>query len=153
MTSKVKQRNIVVFLVFNFLVCLVVSIVLFKFSEKLDYSSITTLDFNYNIITLAATMGGFLFTGVSILISAIDKNSIKNYWENHYLDVLNYSAFLGIGLFMIVIIMALLSIFVKEVRCCEMFVKIQTVILLLGISNFGLSIKELIFVIKKIKNG
>lgn len=153
MKSKVKQRNLVGFLVFNVIVCFVVTIVLFKFSEKLDYTSITKLDFQYNIITLAATMGGFLFTGVSILISVIDKSSIKSYWDNHYLDVLNYSAFTGIGLFIVVIIMALLSIFVENIRTCETFINIQTIILILGISNFGVSIKELIFVIKRIKKG
>lgn len=153
MKSKVRQRNVVGFILFNVIVCFAISAVLLSFSNKLDYSSIKNLDFQYNIITLAATMGGFLFTGVSILISVIDKNSIKEYWDNHYLDVLNYSAFFGIGLFIMIIIMALLSVFVLDIRNCETFIKIQTVVLIMGISNFGVSIKELIFVIKKIKKS
>lgn len=48
-----------------------------------------------------------------------------------------------------VIIMALLSVFVLDIRNCETFFKIQTVVLIMGISNFGASIKELIFVIKR----
>lgn len=79
MKSKVRQRNVIGFILFNVIVCFAISAVLLSLSNKLDYSSIKNLDFQYNIITLAATMGGFLFTGVSILISVIDKNSIKEY--------------------------------------------------------------------------
>ena len=43
-------------------------------------------DFYYNCITLSSIIGGFLFTGISILISALDKDRINRLWENNYLD-------------------------------------------------------------------
>ena len=54
-----------------------VSIVLFK-SPLFDISRFGELapDFHYNAISLSAIIGGFLFTGISILISVIDKDRI-----------------------------------------------------------------------------
>ena len=34
-------------------------------------------DFQYNAISMSSIIGGFLFTGISILISVIDKERIK----------------------------------------------------------------------------
>ena len=54
-------------------------------------------DFHYTIISFSATIGGFLFTGVSILLSIIDKKRIQRLWNFHYLDNLIRSAFIGIA--------------------------------------------------------
>ena len=56
-----------------------VSIILFK-SAFFDISKFEKLapDFHYNAISMSAIIGGFLFTGISILISVIDKESALN---------------------------------------------------------------------------
>ena len=71
-----------------------VSIALFK-SPLFDISKFEELapDFHYNAISLSAIIGGFLFTGISILISVIDKDRIKRLWDCNYLDNLYRSAF------------------------------------------------------------
>ena len=68
-------------------------------------------DFYYNCITLSSIIGGFLFTGISILISALDKDRINRLWENNYLDNLYRSAFVGI-------ILNVISIFVAVFLLC-----------------------------------
>ena len=51
----------------------------------LDFGSCNK-DFHYNVISMSATIGGFLFTGISILISTLEKERIKRLWDYNYLD-------------------------------------------------------------------
>lgn len=108
-------------------------------------------DFQYNIITMSATIGGFLFTGVGILISAIDKPHIKRLWDNYYLDNLYRAAFLGITSNIVTIISAFMFI-------CEIMTKYQYLIyveitsLIIGIIFFCWCIKKLLSIMKKMKN-
>lgn len=53
--------------------------------------------FHYNMISFSAIVGGFLFTGISILISALGNERIKRLWNNNYLDNIYWGAFIGIG--------------------------------------------------------
>lgn len=48
------------------------------FTSLVDVEEILKLgnDLQYNLIATSATIGGFLFTGISILISAIDRKSV-----------------------------------------------------------------------------
>ena len=151
MKSKVKKRRLIYFILFNFTTILIYAFMLKCFYHKINFENIINLDFQYNIVTLAATIGGFLFTSISILISVIDKSSIKPYWENHYLDTLNLSAFFGIIMFLLVIILSVLAILFNVFREKEIFITIQVFLILVGFSNFGFSIKELIFVVRTLK--
>lgn len=42
-------------------------------------------DFHYNLITFNSVIAGFLFSGISILVSLISNPSIKRLWDNGYL--------------------------------------------------------------------
>lgn len=64
-------------------------------------------DFHYNAISTSAVIGGFLFTGISILISAISNERIKRLWDNNYLDNLYRAAFVGMISNVLTIITAL----------------------------------------------
>lgn len=46
------------------------------------------VDFHYNAISMSATIGGFLFTGISILISTLEKSRIKRLWDYNYQKLL-----------------------------------------------------------------
>ena len=43
------------------------------------------VDFHYNAISMSATIGGFLFTGISILISTLEKYSLQGTTQSRYL--------------------------------------------------------------------
>lgn len=109
-------------------------------------------DFHYNAISMSAIIGGFLFTGISILISVIDKERIRRLWNCNYLDNLYRSAFVGMIANVITIIAAFLLVFLNvcdKVR--ELFIQIEITTLVIGIVFFAWCIKHLIFVISKVK--
>ena len=66
------------------------------------------VDFHYNAISMSATIGGFLFTGISILISTLEKSRIKRLWDYNYLDNLYRAAFIGISANVVTLVVALL---------------------------------------------
>ena len=131
-----------------------VSIVLFK-SPLFDISKFEELapDFHYNAISLSAIVGGFLFTGISILISVIDKDRIKRLWDCNYLDNLYRSAFVGMIANVATIIVAFLLVFLNICpKANDLLVKIEITTLIVGIVFFAWCIKHLIFVISKLKD-
>jgi len=131
-----------------------VSIVLFK-SPLFDISKFEELapDFHYNAISLSAIIGGFLFTGISILISVIDKDRIKRLWDCNYLDNLYRSAFVGMIANVATIIAAFLLVFLNICpKANDLLVKIEITTLIVGIVFFAWCIKHLIFVISKLKD-
>ena len=131
-----------------------VSIVLFK-SPLFDISKFEELapDFHYNAISLSAIIGGFLFTGISILISVIDQDRIKRLWDCNYLDNLYRSAFVGMIANVATIIAAFLLVFLNICpKANDLLVKIEITTLIVGIVFFAWCIKHLIFVISKLKD-
>lgn len=131
-----------------------VSIVLFK-SPFFDISKFEELapDFHYNAISLSAIIGGFLFTGISILISVIDKDRIKRLWDCNYLDNLYRSAFVGMIANVATIIVAFLLVFLNICsKANDLLVKVEITTLIVGIVFFAWCIKHLIFVISKLKD-
>lgn len=109
-------------------------------------------DFHYNAISSSAVIGGFLFTGISILISAIDKERINRLWKNNYLDNLHRAAFVGMAANVVTILSAYVVI------CCNVSDKllkylicIEVLTLIIGIVFFSWCIKQLIFILSKMK--
>ena len=96
------------------LVSVVFILVLFK-KNIIDVTKILELgeDFQYNAISTSSIIGGFLFTGIGILISTIDKERIRRLWEHNYLDNLYRAAFVGMGSNLVTIICAF------ALLCCE----------------------------------
>lgn len=130
-----------------------VSIILFK-SPFFDISKFEKLapDFHYNAISMSAIIGGFLFTGISILISVIDKERIERLWNNNYLDNLYRSAFVGMIANVITIIVAFSLAFLDVCQKTEdIFIQIEITTLIIGIVFFAWCIKHLIFIISKLK--
>ena len=109
-------------------------------------------DFHYNAISMSAIIGGFLFTGISILISVIDKERIERLWNNSYLDNLYRSAFVGMIANVITIIVAFSLVFLDISQKAEdVFVQIEITTLIIGIVFFAWCIKHLLFMISKLK--
>lgn len=111
-----------------------------------------TPDFHYNAISMSATLGGFLFTGISVLISAIDKERIKRLWENNYLDNLYRSAFVGMFANIATIIVAFMLIFLNiQGKFVNILIDIEISSLIVGLVFFTWCIKHLICLIAKLK--
>lgn len=111
-----------------------------------------TTEFQYNLISMSSIIGGFLFTGISILISTIDKERIKRLWDNHYLDNLYRSAFVGM-------ISNVLTIFVSFLYLvCHLstelklvIIRIEIILVFVGLVFFVWCIKFLVSIISKLR--
>lgn len=141
----------------------VVSIVipiLLMLSNIIDVSKLLSpqnglaFDFQYNAIQTSAIIAGFLFSGVSILLSAIEKKRIKRAWDNHYLDNLYVFAFEGMFSNVVTIVCALLIILSSMPNeIIRFFIGVEIVLLVLGIVSFVVCIKYLVFIILRLKRG
>lgn len=135
------------------LLTLIVSLVLIK-KQVIDIETIKkmSMDFQYNLISVSSVIAGFLFTGISILISVIDKENIKRLWDNNYLDNLYGSAFIGMSSNVLTIILSLSQL------CCDFSNDIQDrvisaeiITLFMGLVCFIWCIKDLLWLIKRLK--
>ena len=109
-------------------------------------------DFQYNAISMSSIIGGFLFTGIGILISVIDKDRIKRLWDNNYLDNLYRSAFAGMISNVITIILSFAFLFCDicdKIDDCLLSIEITS--LIVGLVCFAWCIKRLITLILKLK--
>lgn len=141
----------------TFIVILLLSIgaplVLFRL-DLINVDGIVNLgaDFHYNMISMSAIIGGFLFTGISILISAIDKERIQRLWQNKYLDNLYRAAFVGMIANVLTIITAVILLcVVRNESVGTIMIKAELITLFVGLVFFIWSIKHLFFIITRMK--
>lgn len=149
MTKMKNWRNFIIIL----LLSIVVPFLLFQFS-LIDIEGIVSLgaDFHYNMISMSAIIGGFLFTGISILISAIDKERIQRLWQNNYLDNLYRAAFVGMIANVLTIIAAVLFLCaVHTEKTGIILIKAEFITLFAGLVFFIWSIKHLLFIITRMR--
>lgn len=133
---------------------IITSILLIKFSIiDLDKDILKSENFQYNVISMSATISGFLFTGISILISVMDKTRIKRLWDNHFLDNLYRAAFVGMISNIITIVLAIILL------CCNLGYKAKNIIieieitaLIVGLVFFAWCIKQLIFILPRMND-
>ena len=110
-------------------------------------------DFQYNIIQASAVVAGFLFSGISILISAIEKTRIERLWKHNYLNNLYIFAFEGMISNIITIIFAFIVITTSfSTDFLKFMLYIEIITLFLGIVSFIVCIRYLIFIIRTLKN-
>ncbi|MGN0605467.1 MAG: hypothetical protein ACI4JM_02985 [Oscillospiraceae bacterium] len=119
----------------------------------IDNSLLDDNSIHYNIISYASIIGGFLFTGLGILISTIDKERIKRLWENNYLDNLYIFSILGIILNAIAIIIAILIILFDCIfkTIYKLIISVEVTCVLSGFITFIISALYLAFIIKRLK--
>ena len=149
----IKKRNWIRLLLI-LLITIGLSVVLIR-TPIVDIEKILVLgsDFQYNIASLSSVIAGFLFTGIGILISAIDKERIKKLWDHHYLDNLYRTAFIGIFSNIITIICAIVTLCSSEyLDLGRKLIKIEIISIVVGIVFFVWCTKMLSFIIGKIKN-
>lgn len=125
-------------------------------SSLFDIEQITALgeDLQYNFISTSATIGGFLFTGISILISAIGNKRIERLWENSYLNNLYRAAFIGIVSNICTILSALaLVVLTLSEKATQMAVRAEIISVFVSLVFFGWSVLDLLFILSRMKQS
>lgn len=118
----------------------------------LDRIAMQGAPFQYNLLSTSSIIAGFLFTGISILLSVIDKDRIRRLWEHNYLDNLYRVAFIGIMTCIITATMALVSLIGNLPDSSLLIVlKIELVSLIISIIFFSWCVIRLFTIIKKLK--
>lgn len=109
-------------------------------------------DFQYNLISLSSVICGFLFTGLSILTSVIDKERIRRLWDNNYLDNLHRSAVVGMVDMVITIVFPCILLICPITENAQFLIlKIEIVALFVGVVELLICIRELVYVINRLK--
>jgi hypothetical protein len=109
-------------------------------------------DFQYNLISLSSVICGFLFTGLSILTSVVDKERIKRLWDHNYLDNLHRAAVIGMIVMVITIVLPCIFLLCSINDCTqEMIVRIEIVALFIGLVELLICIYELAYLMHLMK--
>lgn len=151
--SPVDRRNWII-------LCVVLALslgatILLTFTSLVDVTKIKELgnDFQYNLISTSATIGGFLFTGVSILISAIGNKRIERLWDHNYLNNVYRAAIVGIAANVATILAALAMLFLMlEEKAQLIIIRIEIVTVLTSVIFFIWSVLDLVFVLSRMKS-
>ena len=132
---------------------LIISLLLTR-SKLIDVQKVLLFgnDLQYNLIATSATIGGFLFTGISILISAIPNERIERLWENNYLNNVYRSAFVGILANILNILLALTILFLTlDNKATAICIRTEIIAVLCSLIFFGWCVYDLIFILTRMK--
>ena len=110
MRSFLRKNRIIILLLVLICITSYVALKLSKGYYKYFAQLYCDSDFHYNLITFNSVIAGFLFSGLSILISLISNESIKRLWDNGYLDGLYHSGTIGICMNILSIIMSFITV-------------------------------------------
>ena len=131
------------------------STIMLTFTPWVDLGKIKELgnELQYNFISTSATIGGFLFTGVSILISALGNKGIERLWNHNYLNNVYRTAMVGISANVVTILSALaLILLVLDEQKQLLIIRIEIVTVLVSVIFFIWSVLDLVFVLSGMKN-
>lgn len=132
------------------------SSIFLSFTSLVDIEEILKLgnDLQYNLIATSATIGGFLFTGISILISAISNKRIERLWDNKYLDNVYRAAFVGILANILTILSAVAMVFLSlgdKVKTAV--IRVELVCVLCSLVFFTWCVLDLVFILTRMKSS
>lgn len=154
--SKVKRY---VFIFISIPIMILFTIILYCFSfNHLDYfiKLHENQDLHYNLITFNSVIAGFLFSGLSIIISLISNANIKRLWDNGYMDCMYKAGALSILLSVLSILISFSQIIIKiskhgKIKC--VLVDTEICLSLTSIILFIYCVRELLYSIKLLRNN
>lgn len=132
------------------------SSIFLSFTSLVDIEEILKLgnDLQYNLIATSATIGGFLFTGISILISAISNKRIERLWDNKYLDNVYRAAFVGILANILTILSAVAMVFLSlGDKVTTVVIRVELVCVLCSLVFFAWCVLDLVFILTRMKSS
>lgn len=151
--SPIERKNWIILVVV--LVLSLASTTFLTYSSLVDLKAIRELgnDIQFNLISTSATIGGFLFTGVSILISAIGNKRIERLWDHNYLNNVYRAATVGISANVATLLSALAMLFlVLEEKVQLAIIRIEIIAILTSVIFFIWSVLDLVFILSCMKN-
>ena len=151
--SPVEKRNIRSICIVSFLT--VIFVIALLSTQVVNVSGLLKLgnNFQYNLLNFSGVLAGFLFTGVGILISTVDKEKINRLWKHHYLDNMYYCAAFGILASIIDALLALIFVSCKiSINVRLIIIKFQIVFTILGLVYFIWCTLQLIILISKLRD-
>lgn len=115
-TKKTKEKRF--FLIFSAVIitcCILLLSTQLIAVEKADI-------YNY-ILTISSVMGGFMFAGLGIMVSAITSDTIKRFWDGHYLDNLYRASIGGLVCDVIAMVLSFLILYVNDESAINILTK------------------------------
>lgn len=124
---KKKIRKYIPFIIITFFVSSAAFIIMFFIKSYNNFFSeiYSNDDAHYNLITFNSVIAGFLFSGLSILVSLISNENVKRLWDNGYLDCFYYSNGVSILSSLISIVFAFI---ILNVNCNDNCARILIII-------------------------
>lgn len=132
---------------FNVLI-IIISIIVFFYI--LSNNIIINDNDRINIITINALLIGFLFTGLGIIISGLEKDRIKRLNNNYYLDEFFYGIYIGV-LFLCISMIISIILFIKLIVNCCILKHFELSFLISGMLYFLKSVYSLFTLTEKIR--
>lgn len=148
----IKRKNLIHIIIFLF-VNAALSLGVYNFA---DFNKIMSMgnDFHFNMISAASIIGGFLFTGLGVLLGAIDNERVRRIWDHHYLDNFYRISIFGIAFDVITIFLAIIILcFDIPTNIIKYMLSAELSLIVSGLLSFTLGIKDLAFIIKQLKSG
>lgn len=153
-----KQRNKVlhntILFVKVIIVFAVITIVLLALNIiSIDKIKCLDSEFQYNIMSISSIIGGFLFAGLSLIVSVLadGKERVSRLWENGYLDNLHNFAIIGI-IFNVLSILIALSILITNITLWKYIYYIELILVIESVVIFMWNIIHILSIIKLLKN-
>ncbi len=132
---------------FNVLIFIISTIIFFYILKN----NITINDNDrINIITINSLLIGFLFTGLSIIISGLEKDRIKRLNNNYYLEGFFYGIYVGV-LFLCISMIISIVLFIKLILNCCILKYLELSFLISGMLYFLKSVYSLFTLTEKIR--
>ena len=103
-----------------------------------------------NIITINSLLIGFLFTGLSIIISGLEKDRIKRLNNNYYLEGFFYGIYVGV-LFLCISMIISIVLFIKLILNGCILKYLELSFLISGMLYFLKSVYSLFTLTEKIR--
>lgn len=132
---------------FNVLIFIISAIIFFYILKN----NITINDNDrINIITINSLLIGFLFTGLSIIISGLEKDRIKRLNNNYYLEGFFYGIYVGV-LFLCISMIISIVLFIKLILNGCILKYLELSFLISGMLYFLKSVYSLFTLTEKIR--
>lgn len=147
--SRVKKNGIVKIIVF----IVINTTVAFALYNFLDFKKISGMsDFHVNMITASLFIGGFLFTGLGVLLGAIGNHRIQRLFTHNYFNVFYATTVMGV-------VSDIASIIVSLMFMCtnisdsnpNLFYTIEIATFLCSLFAFLIAIINICFIIDTLK--
>jgi hypothetical protein len=123
-------------------------------SPLVDLYAIRNLkqEYQYNLLSTSATIGGFLFAGISVLISVTENKKIDIFWNENYLNNMYRAAIMGIVANIVTIVAAFSSISLVLADSFRLqMIRLEIISVIVSIVFFIWCVWDIAFIISKMK--